>query len=139
MRLKNQEMKVQLEAHEATNQELDNSVRYVSTSPVLQNLSDPSEYSPLRRHVQSLEIQLAQARKRTELKRRDSEQDMISVLTGEKRGLLVQNEDLREENAELRDLLDEVTAMRDILRAKIEGSQGLTSERPESPLIPTAM
>jgi hypothetical protein len=132
-------MKVQLEAHEATNQELDNSVRYVSTSPVLQNLSDPSEYSPLRRHVQSLEIQLAQARKRTELKRRDSEQDMISVLTGEKRGLLVQNEDLREENAELRDLLDEVTAMRDILRAKIEGSQGLTSERPESPLIPTAM
>jgi len=85
--------------------------------------------------VQGLEIQLQQARKRAELKRRDSEQDMMFEMTTEKRALLAQNESLREQNGILVEEVDDLKAMHDLLRAKLDGRMGLTSEQPISPLI----
>ncbi|KAJ7740733.1 hypothetical protein DFH07DRAFT_838927 [Mycena maculata] len=79
-----------------------------------------------RRQIQALEAQLVQAKRKAETpSRRPAE---IAAFVAEKKAMLDANAQLVEENTNLREDLDDMTAMVEVLKSQVSGRRGLVSE-----------
>ena len=84
-----------------------------------------------RRQIQALEAQLLQE-KRKKPSRRPEE---IAAFVAEKKRLMDANAHLLEDNATLREEIEEITAMVEVLRGQVSGRKGLVSDPRASPIL----
>ncbi|KAJ7285718.1 hypothetical protein C8J57DRAFT_1285608 [Mycena rebaudengoi] len=111
------QMEIRLHSYEETHRELDDSAR------------------AYRRQIQALEARLAQATRKNEAsKQRTSAMD-IAAFVAEKRKLLDANNQLTADNAVLREEIEDMTAMVELLKAQVSGRRGLVSDPRSSPLL----
>ncbi|KAJ7489834.1 hypothetical protein B0H11DRAFT_1859820 [Mycena galericulata] len=86
-----------------------------------------------RRQIQALEAQLSQAKRKAEIpSRRPAE---IAAFVAEKKALLDANAQLAEDNTNLREELEDMTAMVELLKGQVTGRRGLVSEPRSSPIL----
>lgn len=136
MRNQYQQMKMQLESFEKTQAEMDDSARWVllSWQYLISVLMIP-DTRVYRRRIQALEAQLSQAqssRHNNQLKHQASIE--IATFASEKLALQTANTRLRNENIELKDEVEEMRAMLEVLKAQHSGKRGLVSEPRASPV-----
>jgi predicted nucleic acid-binding Zn-ribbon protein len=92
--------------------------------------------SGYRRQVQALEARLALANKKSEKMSRHMPADQIAAFVVEKSSLARANDKLREENLDLRDEVEEMRAMLEMLKAQVGGRRGLVSARASPIMFP---
>ncbi|KAI0310892.1 hypothetical protein OF83DRAFT_1226103 [Amylostereum chailletii] len=88
-----------------------------------------------RRQIQTLEAKLSFANARHKTARRDSESGGRAAAVAETSRLTRDYARLREENNDLKDQVDDLTAMLEVLRAQVDGRTGLLVDPSRSPLL----
>lgn len=97
------------------------------------NSNQSSGSSVYRRQIQALEAQLLQQKRKAEKpSQRPAE---IAAFVAEKKALLDGNAQLVEENTTLREELEDMTAMVEVLKGQVSGRRGLVSEPRSSPIL----
>ncbi|KAJ7685064.1 hypothetical protein DFH06DRAFT_1157285 [Mycena polygramma] len=86
-----------------------------------------------RRQIQALEAQLAQAKRKADKPSRRPEE--IAAFVVEKKALLDANTQLTKENLDLREDLEDMTAMVEVLKGQVSGRKGVVSEPRMSPIL----
>ncbi|KAJ6455704.1 hypothetical protein C8R45DRAFT_881137 [Mycena sanguinolenta] len=115
MKAQYQQMELRLQSYEGTQTELDENARVY------------------RRQIQALEAQLLQAKRKAEKPSRRPED--IAAFVAEKKVLQDTNAQLTEENTTLREELEDMTAMVEILKGQVSGRRGLVSDPRMSPIL----
>ena len=131
-----QKMKLRVEAYEKTQQELESKARYVLFFSTRRHhaLTDAYFSSADRRRIQALEASLRSMRMTTD-QRRLPVTEIARAQTAERNALAAANKKLQEENAVLRDEIDEVKAMVEVLKAQVMGTRGLVSPTQSSLIL----
>lgn len=136
MRNQYQQMKIHLESYEKTQAEMDDCARWVF--PVIKTFGIVRcwvSISVYRLRIQALEAQLLQAqtsRHGSQLRHHASLE--VATFAAEKSALMDANSRLRNENIELKDEVEEMRAMIEVLKGHHSGRRGLVSEPRASPV-----
>ncbi|KAJ6496556.1 hypothetical protein C8R47DRAFT_1114575 [Mycena vitilis] len=109
------QMEIRLQSHEESQAEWDENARVY------------------RRQIQALEAQLAQAKRKADKPSRRPEE--IAAFVVEKKALLDANTQLTKENLDLREDLEDMTAMVEVLKGQVSGRKGVVSEPRMSPIL----
>ncbi|KAF8212369.1 hypothetical protein K438DRAFT_1806415 [Mycena galopus ATCC 62051] len=115
MKAQYKQMELRLQSYQESQTELDENAR------------------TYRRQIQALEAQLSQAKRKAEKPSRRPED--IAAFVAEKKTLLETNAQLTEENTNLREDLEDMTAMVEVLKGQVSGRRGLVSDPRMSPIL----
>ncbi|KAJ7694239.1 hypothetical protein B0H17DRAFT_981160 [Mycena rosella] len=112
---KYRQMEIRLESYEKSQAELDENARVY------------------RRQIQALEARLLQEKRRADTPSRRPEE--IAAFVAEKKALLDAKQQLADDNANLREEIEDMSAMVELLKAQVSGRKGLVADPRASPLL----
>ncbi|KAJ7172596.1 hypothetical protein C8R46DRAFT_1086542 [Mycena filopes] len=115
MRAQYRQMEMRLQSFQETQTELDENARVY------------------RRQIQALEAQLVQAKRKADKPSRRPEE--MAAFVVEKKAMLEANAQLTEQNTNLREELEDMSAMVEVLRGQVSGRKGLVSDPRASPIL----
>ncbi|KAJ6546552.1 hypothetical protein DFH09DRAFT_1262958 [Mycena vulgaris] len=115
MKTRYKQLEIRLQCYEESQAELDESARVY------------------RRQIQALEARLSQEKRKADKPSRRPED--IAAFVAEKKALLEANHQLTDDNISLREEIEDMSAMVEVLKGQVSGRRGLVSEPRSSPIL----